>query len=193
MGKKRRYINRPDKFATKAFKFLDKVDGTTDDDLQSNKIDTFVERVTVTDLGNQTFKFTARIMGPGDSGLAGDKVKYNTNSAADDSNNVIAIDSGGSGRDKHTATSAKPAVNSAGAVEVLSPDTVHSVSVQCYAANGNDKQGDPFEQEFTLSTAKVDLSSITAADDGVDIDLKSATGIEVTPADATVSAAGCPA
>ena len=112
MGKKRRYIQRANKFSKKAFNFLDKLDGNAaDGDLESSKIDTHISRIVVTDRGNQTMSFIARCHGPGDgsNNLQNDHVIYTIDGTAVHGDGVITINHAGSGRDKNTASSAAPA------------------------------------------------------------------------------------
>ena len=76
MGKKKRYIHRVKKFGTKMFNFLDKIDGTDDDKISSSKVSLEIDSLDVVDRGNQTVKFTAKILGPVTSGAEGHNIKY---------------------------------------------------------------------------------------------------------------------
>lgn len=62
MGKKRRYIQRARKFAKKAFKFLDKLDGNAADGA-IEEYDAFIDTIVVTDNENQTVDIAGRVLG----------------------------------------------------------------------------------------------------------------------------------
>ena len=90
MGKKRRILTRTTKFAKKYFEFLDKVDGTDDDiiDTSGGRGDPFIDTVTVTDLNNQTVTVAGTAIGL----KAGDKVEF-------------SVDGGTFGNEKTVTTS----------------------------------------------------------------------------------------
>jgi hypothetical protein len=126
MGKKRRYIQRVKKFGTKMFNFLDKVDGQAADgilDTSGTKIDNIIESVFVTDRGNQTIKLDARAIG---ANFTGESITYTVNALTAD---TIAVNTGGSGRDKFRFPSAEPAVDGGDALILLTPGS-HTVTAQ---------------------------------------------------------------
>lgn len=112
MGKKRRIIHRSTKFMTKYFQFLDNIDGANDSSLDSKFLNTRFKSLEVTDNGNQTFKFTGVLQGPGDgtgNKLTGDIVKFSVDGNAtqlhaknDDLGNIF-IAASGQGRGKYVA------------------------------------------------------------------------------------------
>ena len=135
MGKKRRYIHKAGKFGRKMFGFLDKLDGTQDSSLSSSKIDTAITKITITDIGNETFKFVADCIGPGTGDgdhIEGDKVVYTIDGAAVNANGIITIADAGAGvddRDRHTASSSDPARSGSGAGDILVTPGQHTLGV----------------------------------------------------------------
>ena len=98
---------------TKYFQFLDNVDGANDESLDSTKLDVRFQSLDIVDNGNQTFKFTGYLQGPGDTTggdkLDGDIVKWSVDGNAtalsnntNDAGNII-VDGSGSGRKKYRA------------------------------------------------------------------------------------------
>ena len=122
---------------TKYFQFLDNIDGANDSSLDSKFLNTRFKSLEVTDNGNQTFKFTGVLQGPGDgtgNKLTSDIVKFSVDgnateldAIADDLGNII-IAASGQGRNKYVAgPKEKGAVDRAGMIinnqsaTVLSP------------------------------------------------------------------------
>ena len=137
MGKKKRYIQRATKFGKKAFHFLDKLDGTQDSKLLSDKLDTFISEIKIVDLGNETFSLQFEGMGPGANpqaaGLEKDRVKYSIDGTAVNSNGIHTFGAGSASkddRDNYKTTLASPARAGSGASdEVLSVGT-HTISAE---------------------------------------------------------------
>lgn len=97
MGKKRRYLHRSRKFAKKAFKFLDKADGSAADGA-IEAYDPFVDTIVVTDNEDQTITITGRVLGNVE-GLDADpnerKVQFSRDGGATfDAGTIITDDSG---------------------------------------------------------------------------------------------------
>lgn len=168
MGKKRRYIQRANKFSKKAFNFLDKLDGNVaDGDLESSKIDTHISRIVVTDRGNQTMSFVARCHGPGDTttgNLQADHVIYTVDGVTLHGSAVILIDHTGTGRDKNLAkTLNSPALDSARAAacvggnntDVLLSVGEHTISAAVYSENELTKKSDYFVQTFNIARSVI--------------------------------------
>ena len=76
MAKKKRYIHRTAKFGAKAFQFLDNLDGTDDDKISDPRAALFIQSLSVSDRGNQTVSFVAKVQGPVTSGAEGHNIKY---------------------------------------------------------------------------------------------------------------------
>lgn len=153
MGKKRRYIQRVKKFGTKMFKFLDKVDGTADDKLEDSRIDNIIERIIVTDRGNQTIKLDARALG---ADFTGKNITYTVNSlTADD----IAVNTSGTGKDKFRFPSAEPAVDGNGDVIELTPGS-HTVTA---VISGPGETAPLVTQTFNVARSAVTVGTLAAA------------------------------
>ena len=107
MGKKRRILTRTTKFAKKYFEFLDKVDATTNtpesggeesDDILE-RVDPFIDTISIVDNGNQTITVTGRVLG-NVAGMVDDKVEVKVGTQAYQASGQI--DAGGTGLDKYT-------------------------------------------------------------------------------------------
>ena len=136
MGKKRRYIQRLNKFGKKAFNFLDKLDGTQDSQLSSTKLETIISKITVSDRENQTISLQFEGMGPGAStgaaGLEKDRVIYKIDGSAVNANGIhtFGAPSGGSkgNRSRFQTTAAAPARAGSGASDVLLTVGTHKIT-----------------------------------------------------------------
>ena len=135
MGKKRRYINRTQKFAKKAFRFLDKLDGTQDSKLLSSKIDTILSKITVTDRKNQTMSLQFEGTGPGTgtqaAGLEKDRVVYKVDGVTvhTDGIQTFAAASGQAkgNRSRYKTTKVQPALMSGNSSAVLLATGSHTI------------------------------------------------------------------
>ena len=105
MGKKRRYIHRAKKFATKAFHFLDGIDGTEDGIITDSAgyIEDIIESITLTkDRGNQTVALDCRLAG---TDWTGKFVQYKIKDHAGNSKGTAAVPvAKGSSKDINTFT-----------------------------------------------------------------------------------------
>lgn len=99
MGKKRRYIQRARKFAKKAFKFLDKLDGNAADGA-IEEYDAFIDTIVVTDNENQTVDITGRVLGNVED-LAEQKIQYSVDGGSTFVDGTIT-DSSAVGSDRFT-------------------------------------------------------------------------------------------
>lgn len=173
MGKKRRAIHRSSKFMTKYFQFLDNIDGANDESLDSTKLEARFQSVEITDIGNQTFKFTAFAQGPGDTTtgkLDSDIVKFSVDgnsttlspSAVDAGNVFITAD--GSGRKKYRAVSADPAIiDNTSAVTLAVGE--HTLVCTLHKEDGT-ARGVEFTQKFSI--ARSDLNIPSSGDGSLD-------------------------
>lgn len=181
MGKKKRYIHRASKFGKKAFNFLDKLDGAQDSQLLSDKLDTFITKITLVDRGNQTYAIQVEASGPGedplDDALHNDHVKYIIDGVAAHADNWLdfADEAGGgaNNRDEYLTNFLAPAAadgtqsldtGNVPAGVVLSPGQ-HKIVAQIFkedksAALPGTKQ---LSELVDIAPAKVDISAITAA------------------------------
>ena len=198
MGKKKRYIHRTRKFGTKAFRFLDRVDGTADSILSDARIDDIIESITLTnDRGNQTVALNCRLLG---ADFTDRHVRYiiteeGGSTHTVDVSTVTAV--GDAGRDKFTAPAAAggAAAENATGVVIL-PAGNHSVVAQAFAGDGANGLGgslDP-EKELTVATDSVPFkiirSEISIADPGGATPFAAKTNagnIEVNLANLTIS------
>ena len=136
MGKKRRIIQRIEKFGKKYFAFLDGLDGTRDSKLSSSKIDPVVSKITAVDRGNQTVSLQFEAFGPGlaaqAAGLENDRVAYEIDGTVVNSNGWLDIataeGSSPNNRDNYKTAASAPARAGAGASAVLLTPGKHTVS-----------------------------------------------------------------
>jgi hypothetical protein len=181
MGKKRRYIQRVNKFGRKMFNFLDKLDGTDDEILAHPEIDNLIDRVTVTDRGNGTIFINSRAIG---ADFTDEKMHYKVNSLAEDTD--IDCVTTGTGPDKFTFPSAVPAVDGAG-TRIDLTEGGHTVTAEL---KGGTQNAPLISAKFHVAAVKKDLSAVTAEDDGSGvIKVNVAAGIDL-PAAADAGAAG---
>ena len=181
MGKKKRYIHRASKFGKKAFNFLDKLDGLQDSQLLSDKLDTFITKITLIDRGNQTYAIQVEASGPGEDplqdALHNDTVKYIIDGVDAHADNWLTFaDQAGGGannRDEYLTNFLAPAAadgtqnlstGNTPAGVVLTPGQ-HEIVAQIFkenksAALSGTKQ---FSSKVDIARAKVDISAITAA------------------------------
>ena len=161
MGKKRRYIQRTNKFGKKAFNFLDKLDGAQDSALTSSKLETIISKITVVDRGNQTIQLQFEGMGPGTAdqvaGLEKDRVKYSIDGTAVNVNGIQTFDpaSGASvgNRSRFKTAAIGPARSGAGGSDVLLSVGTHTISAEIIGEGA------------TPATATITVKAGTAAAD----------------------------
>lgn len=166
MGKKRRILTRTTKFAKKYFEFLDKADGTDDDqiDTSSGRGDAFIDTISALDNEDQTVTVSGRVLGM----KSGEKVEVSVDGGA--FANETAIDVSGTGIDgaKYSVTIGSGAPLSKGS---------HSFSVRKKNATNEDLRKsatvDVRENKigFTLSNTAV----INDEAGNINIDLRTAT------------------
>lgn len=165
---------------TKYFQFLDNIDGANDESLDSAKLEARFQSVDVTDIGNQTFKFTAFPQGPGDTTtgkLDSDIVRFSVdgNSTGAD----IAVAANGSGRKKYKAVSTDPAIIDNTSATVLTPGD-HTLVCTLHKEDGT-ATGVEFTQKFRIARSVISMSAnagfVTAvpATGQVDLDLREIT------------------
>ena len=174
MGKKKRYIQRTDKFGKKAFNFLDGLgtsDGASDSNLTDSRLDTFINTLTVVDRGNQTYGIKVAASGPGDqaNGLQDDMVKLTVDGTAIDASNwlVFGAAAGANAGLYNFIKSAAPGImdNVAapnGGVEL--PVGSHTIKAQLMTENGATEVGKSKTRKVSVAQAKVDLSMVTCTE-----------------------------
>ncbi len=147
MGKKRRYIHRAKKFTTKAFNFLDKIDGSKDGVITdtAGHIDDIIEKITVAkDRGNQTVALDCRLTG---RDWTGKFVQYTIkdHSGAQIGTAAAAVVAGSPGLDKFTAPAGELTITGEagkqgaedGNGDNISLDPgIHTVTAQAYDSDG---------------------------------------------------------
>ena len=155
MGKKRRIISSPRKFANKHRHFLDALDGVMDGKVSA--INAYIRDVQVIDLGNQTIAISCSIDGDFDSG---DRVKYYIDDFGEAADAMTIVT--GSGR--YVASSSLPAITGAATPpsptgSILSPGA-HQITCRYISGSvtgsGNAQS---VSTNFTVSEAKVKLHS----------------------------------
>jgi len=179
MGKKRRAISRPRKFAEKYFSWLDTIASSgvaavagarTDKKLSS--ITPFIDKITITDKGNQTINFVARLFGNVADGV--DTIKYSINGAALSSNTPLTVDNGSADLDEYTASSAATCVDSGGS-SVVFPVGKHRIEAQYFVGGNAGTAGKKTAVEFSIAETKIVIDPTACADSG-------AGNITITPA-----------
>ena len=98
MGKKRRYIQRPNKFGKKAFVFLDKLDGNAADGEMEEIVD-FIDTIVVTDNQNQTIAISGRVLGSA-ADITDDGVEYSIDGGAFVAEDSAITDDSGVDKDR---------------------------------------------------------------------------------------------
>lgn len=193
MGKKRRYIQRANKFAKKAFNFLDKVDGTRDSQLLSDKLDTIISEITLVDRGNRTFSIQVEGMGPGsadaDAGLESDKVVYTIDGAAVNANGKLtfAAAAGAAANDRDNLKTNKPAPARAGsgASDVIIATGSHIIEAIIQNEAGNANVSKAVSKVLNIAEPIKVLTAVTADEDAVNagnIQVDVGAGIDVAAA-----------
>lgn len=168
MGKKKRAIQRVKKFGTKMFKFLDKVDGTTDSILSDSRIDDIVESITLTnDRGNQTVALDCRLLG---ADFEDKHVRYiiteeGGSTHTVDAAVVTAVGSVGKGKFTAPAAAAGAAAEDATGVVIL-PAGTHSVVARAYDDDGGIDENAPLTVATESVSFKIKRSEISIADAG---------------------------
>lgn len=165
MGKKRRYIQRANKFAKKMFNFLDKLDGARNSQLDSAKLDTVLTEINLLDRGNQTFSVSFEAMGPGDSataGLEGDRVTYTIDGAAVHSNHIrtfgAAANTNANNRDNYITTAFAPARAGTGASDVLLSVGQHTIEAHIIKEGSTDAVSKKVKKTFDIARSEIAMT-----------------------------------
>jgi len=198
MGKKRRYIQRANKFAKKAFNFLDKIDGTQDSQLLSAKLDTIISEINLADRGNGTFSIQVEGMGPGSAGSAGleaDKVVYTIDGVAVNANGKLtfAANTGTAKNDRDNLKTdiSSPARSGTGAADVIITAGPREIEAIIQNEAGNVDVSKAVSKVLTIVEPVKDLAAVTAAEDANpgDIQVDIAAGIDLAAAASAGAAA----
>lgn len=164
MGKKRRAINRARKFATKYFKFLDKLDGNAADGA-IEEYDAYIDTLTVTDNNNQTVTLTGRVLGNVeglDNNANNRKVQYSFDGGSSWSDSPKITDDSGVDTDRFIFTVAEGKLNNGNA---LISGSSYTCTVRPKGIT--DTQRDLASSEFTVRENKINLqaSAFSVLDD----------------------------
>lgn len=170
MGKKRRYIQRARKFAKKAFKFLDKLDGNAADGA-IEEYDAFIDTIVVTDNENQTVDIAGRVLGNVeglDANPALRLVQYSRDGGANWTDGPQISDDSSVGSDRFTYT-----ISDIGQLPGT-PFSVGANDIMVRAKGVTDAQRDK-AVSFTVRENKITTDADAFADDaGGNIDLTTA-------------------
>lgn len=190
MGKKRRYIQRANKFAKKAFNFLDKLDGLRDSTLKSTKLDTVLTEINLIDRGNQTFSVSFEAMGPGDpastNSLQGDRVTYTIDGVAVNANHIRTFGArtgtAANDRDNFITTAFAPARAGSGGTDVILTSGTHTIEAHVIKEGDTTAVSKKVSKTFQIAPVKLGLAAaanfLTEGNDGdltIDITKISAT------------------
>lgn len=156
MGKKRRYIQRANKFAKKYFKILDGFDGNADD-AEIESYNAFIDTLVATDNENQTVTLTGRVLGKA-SVVANNGIEYSLDGAAFVAVNSAITDNNSGDLDEFTYNSGTGA-SAIGIGAALSVGT-HTVVVRPKSVTDTNHDK---EISFTIRENKVTIGGIATA------------------------------
>ena len=177
MGKKRRILTRTTKFAKKYFEFLDKADGTDDDqiDTSGGRGDAFIDTITIADNEDQTATITGVVLGA----LTTDEVQLSVDGGAfgDDVTVTDNSDGAGIGRISYSFTYGA----------LATPHTPLTVGSHTFAVRVKDAENEALQKSASATVRENKINLVLAegtfsddTDQNIDFDASGIT-LDATP------------